>query len=129
MVLPGKPMRSIRAWVIPGAIAAVRRLRGATMLVALKGRWVIENAFKYLDYYGIDWLVDYHAEITVNTKLVDNPARKQANAAIRAAKTAHADAQRALGQLLTDPPTQPPRTPPSRPPRPRSPRPRPGSKT
>jgi hypothetical protein len=73
----------------------------ADLLFALKGRWVIENVFKYLDFYGIDWLVDYHAEIAAHTKLVDNPARKQANAAIRAAKTAHADAQRALGALLS----------------------------
>jgi len=73
------------------------------LLFVLKGRWVIENVFKYLDFYGIDWLVDYHAEITVHTKLVDNPARKEANAAIRAAKTAHADAERALGALLTGP--------------------------
>ena len=73
------------------------------LLTALKGRWVIENAFKYLDFYGIDWLVDYHAEITVNTRPVDNPARAQANTAIRDAKAAHADAQRALGALLTGP--------------------------
>jgi hypothetical protein len=71
------------------------------LLFALKGRWVIENVFKYLDFYGIDWLVDYHADIAVNTKLVDNPARKDANAAIRAAKAARDDAHRALGALLT----------------------------
>jgi transposase len=71
------------------------------LLFALKGRWVIENAFKYLDFYGIDWLVDYHADIAANTKPVDNPARAEANAAIRAAKTAHADAERAFGALLT----------------------------
>jgi hypothetical protein len=71
------------------------------LLFALKGRWIIENTFKYLDFYGIDWLVDYHADIAVNTKPVDNPARKDANTAIRAAKTAHADAERALGALLT----------------------------
>jgi transposase len=74
---------------------------GPDLLFALKGRWVIENVFKYLDFYGIDWLVDYHADIQVNTKLVDNPARKEANAAIRAAKTARDDAHRALGALLT----------------------------
>jgi hypothetical protein len=73
------------------------------LLFTLKGRWIIENAFKYLDYYGIDWLIDYHAEITANTKLIDNPARAAANAAIRDAKTTHADAERALGQLLTSP--------------------------
>jgi hypothetical protein len=71
------------------------------LLFALKGRWIIENTFKYLDFYGIDWLSDYHADIAVNTKLVDNPARIDANAAIRAAKTAHTDAERALGALLT----------------------------
>ena len=73
----------------------------ADLLFVLKGRWIIENTFKYLDFYGIDWLSDYHADIAVNTKPVDNPARKDANAAIRAAKTAHTDAERALGALLT----------------------------
>lgn len=71
------------------------------LLFALKGRWIIENTFKYLDFYGIDWLTDYHADIAVNTKPIDNPARKAANTAIRAAKTTHADAERALGALLT----------------------------
>ncbi|MCA1682298.1 MAG: hypothetical protein LC700_04125, partial [Actinobacteria bacterium] len=75
------------------------------LLLALKGRWIIENTFKYLGFYGIDWLVDYHAEIIANTKLIDNPARKQANAAIRAAKTDLADAHRALGELLGTPTT------------------------
>ncbi len=70
------------------------------LLLTLKGRWVIENAFKYLDYYGIDWLVDYHAETTARTALVRNPARDTANAAIRAAKTELAETQRALGELL-----------------------------
>jgi Transposase protein len=70
------------------------------LLLVLKGRWVIENAFKYLDFYGIDWLVDYHAEIAARTALVRNPARDAANAAVRAAKTELAEAQRALGELL-----------------------------
>ena len=73
----------------------------ADLLCALKGRWVIENVFKYLDFYGIDWLVDYHADIAVHTELIDNPARKDANTAIRAAQTARDDAHRALGALLT----------------------------
>jgi hypothetical protein len=25
------------------------------LLLTLKGRWIIENTFKYLDFYGIDW--------------------------------------------------------------------------
>jgi hypothetical protein len=71
------------------------------LLFALKGRWVIENAFKYLGFYGIDWLTDYHADIAANTKLIDNPARKDASTAIREARKAHADAERDLGALLT----------------------------
>ena len=47
---------------------------------------MIENAIKYLGFYGTDWLVDYHAELQTNTKLIDNPARKQADTAIRTAK-------------------------------------------
>jgi hypothetical protein len=70
------------------------------LLLVLKGRWIIENAFKYLDFYGIDWLVDYHAEIAARTAMVRNPARDAANAAIRAAKTELAEAQRALGELI-----------------------------
>jgi len=70
------------------------------LLLTLKGRWIIENAFKYLDFYGIDWLVDYHAEITARTALVRNPARDAANTAIRTAKTELAETQRALGELL-----------------------------
>ncbi|MCA1682212.1 MAG: transposase, partial [Actinobacteria bacterium] len=70
------------------------------LLVTLKGRWVIENTFKYLGFYGIDWLVDYHAEIAANTTLIDNPARTQANTEIRTAKADLTEAQRALGELL-----------------------------
>ena len=70
------------------------------LLLTLKGRWVIENAFKYLDFYGIDWLVDYHTEIATRTALIRNPARDAANAAIHAAKTELAEAQRALGELI-----------------------------
>lgn len=70
------------------------------LLFTLKGRWVIENTFKYLGFYGIDWLVDYHAEIQANTKLIDNPARKQANTTIRTAQADLAEAQRALGELI-----------------------------
>src|SRR6266511_3975726 len=45
------------------------------LLLALKGRWVIENAFKYLDFYGIDWLVDYHAEIAARRPPARRPNR------------------------------------------------------
>jgi hypothetical protein len=42
----------------------------------MRARWRIENLFKYLDFYGIDYLADYTATIDTNTRLIDNPARK-----------------------------------------------------
>jgi hypothetical protein len=77
------------------------RASAPDLLLALKGRWIIENTFKYLDFSGIDWLLDYHAETISNTTLIDNPAHTQANTAIRAATTDLTDAQHALGELLT----------------------------
>jgi hypothetical protein len=46
-----------------------------------------ENFLKYAsENYGIDKICDYIADITENTKVTDNPARKQANAAVRDAR-------------------------------------------
>jgi hypothetical protein len=73
------------------------------LLAMLRARWRIENAFKYAsEHHGIDTLADYIAGIEVNTRLIDNPARKQANAQMKARKTELADAERALAQLLND---------------------------
>jgi hypothetical protein len=44
----------------------------------IRARWRIENLFKYLDFYGIDYLADYTATIETNTRLVANPARAAA---------------------------------------------------
>jgi Transposase protein len=41
----------------------------------MRARWRIENLFKYLDFYGIDYLADYTATIETNTREVDNPQR------------------------------------------------------
>ncbi|MGH8302325.1 MAG: putative transposase [Steroidobacteraceae bacterium] len=61
----------------------------------------------YLKYasenYGIDKICDYAADIETNTKIVDNPARKDANAAVREADKALAAAERGLAVLLADP--------------------------
>jgi transposase len=46
-----------------------------TLIVFMRARWRIENLFKYLDFYGIDYLADYHATIKTNTRKVDNPER------------------------------------------------------
>ena len=50
---------------------------GALIFFA-RARWRIENLFKYLDFYGIDYLADYTATIDTNTRPVANPARAAA---------------------------------------------------
>ncbi len=76
----------------------------AEILAWLKSRWREENFLKYAsENYGIDKICDYIAGITENTKVIDNPARKQANAAVREAEKALAAAERDLTVLLVDP--------------------------
>jgi hypothetical protein len=78
----------------------------ADILSWLKSRWREENFLKYAsENYGIDRICDYTATIEVNTKIIDNPARKAANAAIRDARNEITAAQGALAALLTDPDT------------------------
>jgi hypothetical protein len=76
----------------------------AALLGWLKSRWREENYLKYAAAnYGIDAICDYAADIETNTKIVDNPARKKANAQVRDAEKDLAAAQRALAVLLADP--------------------------
>ena len=76
----------------------------AEILAWLKSRWREENFLKYAaENYGIDKICDYIAGIEANTKIVDNPARKKANAAVREAEKALAAAERELAALLADP--------------------------
>ena len=73
----------------------------------LKSRWREENFLKYAsENYGIDKICDYAAEIDVNTKVTDNPARKTANARVRDAEKELATAERALAAMLADPATR-----------------------
>ena len=76
----------------------------AALLGWLKSRWREENFLKYAsENYGIDAICDYAADIEANTKIVDNPARKDANAAVREAEKNLAAAERGLAVLLADP--------------------------
>ena len=80
----------------------------AEILDWLKSRWREENFLKYASQnYGIDKICDYAATIETSTKVTKNPARKAANAAVRAAQDELAAAERALAALLTDPDTTP----------------------
>jgi hypothetical protein len=76
----------------------------AEILSWLKSRWREENFLKYAsENYGIDKICDYLASIETNTKLVRNPARDQANAAVRDTDKTLAAAERGLAALLADP--------------------------
>ena len=76
----------------------------ADILSWLKSRWREENILKYAsENYGIDKICDYLASIETNTKLTRNPARDQANAAVRDAEKTLAAAERGLAALLADP--------------------------
>ncbi len=76
----------------------------AALLGWLKSRWREENFLKYAsENYGIDAICDYAADIETNTKITDNPARKEANAAVREAEKNLAAAERGLAVLLADP--------------------------
>src|ERR1019366_7128748 len=62
------------------------------------------NFLKYAsENYGTDKICDYLASIETNTKLIRNPARDQASAAVRAPEKPLAAAERGLAALLADP--------------------------
>ena len=76
----------------------------AALLGWLKSRWREENFLKYAsENYGIDAICDYAAGIEANTKIVDNPARKNASAKVREAEKTLAAAERDLAVLPGDP--------------------------
>ncbi|HEX9517409.1 MAG TPA: hypothetical protein VF940_14690, partial [Streptosporangiaceae bacterium] len=76
----------------------------AEILAWLKSRWREENFLKYASAnYGIDKICDYAAVIETNTKVIDNPARKAANAAARQAEKALATARADMAAMLADP--------------------------
>jgi transposase len=74
----------------------------ATLIVFMRARWGIENFFKYMDFYGIDYIADYHATIEANTRKVDNPKRKQLRAELKALLTERDKLHERIGALHTD---------------------------
>lgn len=76
----------------------------AEILSWLKSRWREENFLKYAsDNYGIDKICDYIAAVETNTKVIENPARKQANARVRQAEKSLAAAREGYAAMLADP--------------------------
>lgn len=74
----------------------------ATLIVFMRARWGIENLFKYLDFYGIDYLADYHATITTNTRKIDNPRRVELRKRLKTLTTERDQLRERIGQLYTD---------------------------
>ena len=65
---------------------------------------VAENCLKYAaENYGIDKVQLVHAAVDTNTKMIDNPARKAANATIRQADKNLAAAREDYAAMLADP--------------------------
>src|SRR5262249_40155109 len=62
-----------------------------------------ENLFKYLDFYGIDYLADYTATITANTRPVDNPTRGSAREHLNLLVEERDALHGLIGALHTDP--------------------------
>ena len=74
----------------------------ATLVVFMRSRWGIENLFKYLDFYGIDYIADYHAAITANTRKVDNPRRVELRKQLKDLTTQRDQLRERIGELYTD---------------------------
>jgi hypothetical protein len=76
---------------------------GAQLLVWLRGRWSIENFFKYAaQHNGIDSISSYQMDKIPDLRLVPNPKRKVARDELAVAESDLALAERALAQLLCD---------------------------
>jgi len=76
----------------------------AAILSWLKSRWREENFLRYASQnYGIDAICDYIAAIEVNTKVIGNPARKTATAAVHKAGNQLTAAREQMAVMLADP--------------------------
>jgi transposase-like protein len=76
----------------------------AEILAWLKSRWREENFLKYAaENYGTGKICDYIAAVGANTKVIDNPARKQANAKVRQDEKNLAAAREDMAAMLADP--------------------------
>jgi transposase len=67
-----------------------------------RARWRIENLYKYLDFYGIDYLADYTATIDTNTRPVANPARAAARDHLKHLHAERDQQRQRIGAAHTD---------------------------
>lgn len=73
----------------------------ARLVHLLRCRWKIENLFKYAAAHnGIDLLCDYRMDLIADQRLVSNPERGSARAALRSLQGEQAATEQALGATL-----------------------------
>ena len=76
----------------------------AALVCWLRGRWCIENLFKYAEAHnGIDSIASYAMELVADDRSVKNPVREQAKAVLATAQADLAQAEQELSKLLCDP--------------------------
>jgi len=72
---------------------------GAALLAWLRGRWGLENVFKYAAAHnGIDAIASYAMDIVADDRKVANPARRAARGDVAAAEATLAAAERRAGR-------------------------------
>ena len=75
----------------------------ARLVCRLRGRWQIENTFKYLtEHHGIDQLCDYRMDLIDDERLVRNPTREAINAKLKGLRAEHAEIERQLGETFAN---------------------------
>ena len=73
----------------------------AEVATAMFGRWREENFFRYMRHtYGLDALDSYANEDDDMTRMVPNPAKKQATSTVAAARAAQRTAEQAVADVL-----------------------------
>ena len=88
-----------RGTVVLQVLTSDMKATGAALLAWLRGRWSIENLFKYASQHnGIDSISSYLMDIGPDDRRVDNPERKKLLGEVRKAESTLADAERALGR-------------------------------
>lgn len=88
--------------VILQILTSDRKTGAARLARTLKGRWCIENTFKYLeDHHGVGMLCDYRKILRPDTVKVKNPARTLARETVNAASREVAELQRRIGEIAT----------------------------
>jgi transposase len=85
--------------VVVQILTSDRTATAARLICRLRGRWLIENTFKYLTaHHGIDQICDYRMDLIDDERPIKNPAREAINTKLNALRAEHAETERQLGE-------------------------------